>query len=341
MLAREVQKNMKKIFFIIITISIIGIAYWLVFVIQPSPTLEKPEEIAIGEIEKLESPNLPELFYKEFNGHNLQLGEVLADNDIYTRYYITYQSDDLKISGIMNVPIGTGPFPVLILNHGYIDPEIYTNGRGLKREQDYLARQGYVVIHPDYRNHAQSDKVENVEENFRLGYTEDVINLILAVKNSGFNFLDKDKIGMLGHSMGGGITENVLVIKPSLVKAAVLFAPVSADVRDNFNKWTRSRVEVAAKILNDHGSFDDNPDFWDNLSPINFIDRIITPIAIHHGTIDESVPVAWSEKFHQALKENNKESFLYFYENEPHEFIDAWPEVMSKTADFFDQYLKK
>jgi hypothetical protein len=28
----------------------------------------------------------------------------------------------------------------VILNHGYIDPAIYTNGRGLKREQDYLAR---------------------------------------------------------------------------------------------------------------------------------------------------------------------------------------------------------
>ena len=54
----------------------------------------------------------------------------MADNSVYIRYQISYKSDELEISGIMNVPKGNGPFPVIITNHGFIDPRIYTLGRG-------------------------------------------------------------------------------------------------------------------------------------------------------------------------------------------------------------------
>lgn len=102
----------------------------------------------------------------------------------YTRYRISYKNGDLNLSGIMNIPKGEGPFPLLILNHGYIDINYYTNGRGLKREQDYFANNGYAVIHPDYRNHALSDKVSETPYNFRLGYTRDVVASIIAAQNS-------------------------------------------------------------------------------------------------------------------------------------------------------------
>ena len=52
------------------------------------------------------------------------------------------------------VPTGKGPFPGIVLNHGYIEPSIYVTGQGLAREQDWLARAGFVVLHTDYRGHA-------------------------------------------------------------------------------------------------------------------------------------------------------------------------------------------
>ena len=155
----------------------------------------------------------------------------------------------------MNVPTqadSAGKFPVLILNHGFIDPAIYTNGRGLKREQDYLAKQGYVVIHPDYRNHAESDKDDSVDLGFRLAYAEDVVNAINAVKNSDLEFFDKENIGMLGHSMGGGVGLQIMTTFPDIAKAYVLFAPVSADARDNFDKWIRRSRPAAKEILEKH-----------------------------------------------------------------------------------------
>lgn len=284
--------------------------------------------------------SLQNLIEKTYDGRNLTVGRVLEKNSFYTRYYITYLSGELKISGIMNVPTGDGTFPVLILNHGYIDPAIYTNGRGLKREQDYFARRGYIVIHPDYRNHADSDKDEQAELRFRLGYTEDVINVVYAVRTSELPYFDKDNIGMMGHSMGGGVTQNVLVTQPNLIKAASLYAPVSSNVIDNFNRWTRSRPEVVAKIVAEHGEPETNPEFYDGLSPINYLDRIQAPVILHHGTNDQDVPIAWSETLNQALRDADKSIIYHVYQGEGHEFGSQWTTFMERNVVFFDQYLK-
>ena len=75
------------------------------------------------------------LFGKRYDGRRLGR-EVLVRTDAYTQRAVTFRSDGLTISGVMNIPNGRGPFPVLVLAHGYIDPAIYVTGQGLRREQD-------------------------------------------------------------------------------------------------------------------------------------------------------------------------------------------------------------
>lgn len=58
------------------------------------------------------------LIEQPYDGRDLRLGEVLARDPAYTRYFVTYASGDLTISGVMNIPTGDGPFPTLVLNHG-------------------------------------------------------------------------------------------------------------------------------------------------------------------------------------------------------------------------------
>ena len=280
--------------------------------------------------------SLQALMTKKYDGRNLRLGRVLARNPAYTRYYVTYSSGSLTISGIMNVPRTPGPHPALVLNHGYIDPAIYTNGRGLAREQDYLARRGYVVLHTDYRNHAQSSDDPRADLNLRLGYTEDVINAVLALRKS--PYVDPDRIGLLGRSMGGGVTYNVLVAQPGLVKAAVVFAPVSSDAVDNFNRWVRNERPIAATILRAYGEPSRNPAFWRNVSPVNFFDRVTEPLLIHHGESDSTCPIAWSRKTLAALKATDKTATLYTYPGEEHAFGPAWPTSMSRTVAFLEQH---
>ena len=185
--------------------------------------------------------------------------------DAYARYEVTYPSGDLRVSGILLVPTGKGPFPAVVLNHGYIEPSIYVTGQGLSREQDYLARAGFVVLHTDYRGHAASDPATPLSRETRLGYTRDTINAVQSLKKEAY--VDPDRVAMLGRSMGGGVTLNALVAKPELVKAGVVFASVSSRFLDNFDRWTRAeRPDAAAAFFDEFGTPREEPGFYRGLS---------------------------------------------------------------------------
>ncbi len=284
--------------------------------------------------------SVPALFDKRYDGRRLRLGQVLARTDAYTQYAARYRSEDLTITGVMNVPAGRGPFPVLVLAHGYIEPSIYVTGQGLRREQDWLARAGYVVLHVDYRNHAGSDDDPRNNVRFRLGYTVDVINAVRAVRRSDLRFLDGQRIGLLGRSMGGGVLYNVLVAQPGLVDAAVIYSPVSSLTVDNFNRWIRPDGDgLAERILDRYGTPKKNPRFWRQVSPRPFFDRITEPVLIHHGTADESTPFRWSRQSIRALDRAGANARLVVYPGQPHAFTSEWSTSMRRTVRFFDRHL--
>jgi uncharacterized protein len=282
--------------------------------------------------------SLPGLMEKEFSGSDLTLGKIESNNAAYTRYQVTYQSGEFKISGILNIPKGDGPFPALVLGHGYIDPAIYTIGRGLKREQDYLAKNGFIVLHTDYRNHAASDDDPNNMLHFRLGYTDDVINAALALLDSDIPQIDKNRIGYLGRSMGGGIGYNVSVVEPDLFDAIVLYAPVSPNYMQNFNRWGITNPERYEPVYAAYGTPDENPEFWANLSAENFYENVNDPILIHHGTLDDTCDIAWSEKAVEEMKALGKDVELITY-RDGHAFGPYWTESMENTIKFLNQHL--
>lgn len=283
--------------------------------------------------------SLPALMQTEIIGSDLVVGDAIGSTAKYTRHPVTYKANELTISGIMNIPKGAGPFPTLVLGHGYIDPAIYTSGRGLKREQDYLANQGYIVLHTDYRNHAGSDDDPENSNNLRLGYTIDVIAAAKALKASGLAQVDVDKIGYLGRSMGGGIGYNVATVAPNEFDAIILYAPVSANYVDNFNKWGRGNPEIENPIIERHGSPEAEPKFWAGISAENYFDKIDDPIMIHHGTNDESCKVAWSERAAAQMQALNKDITLHIYEGEQHAFGPQWELSMQRSVEFFQQNL--
>ncbi|MDN3025624.1 prolyl oligopeptidase family serine peptidase [Streptomyces sp. S.PB5] len=297
---------------------------------SPSPTATPAAPVSI-----------PALIQREHTGSGLRLGTVLARTPAYTSYRVTYESDGLTISGLMNIPRGKGPFPALVLAHGYIDPDIYTTGRGLAREQDLLARNGYVVLHTDYRNHAASDDDPDNDIGLRLGYTEDVIGAALALRDSGRPEIDRDRLGLLGRSMGGGVVYNTLVVAPGLFDAAVAFAPVSARPEENIDHFQRPDGDpLVAEIDAQYGTPEDNPGFWREVSPLTYVDRVTEPLLIHHGTADDTCPITWSERTAAAFSAAGKNVELRRYQGEGHTFYAQWPASMDTTMEFFARHLR-
>ena len=271
-------------------------------------------------------------------GSGFVVGKQLETNDSYDKFAISYISGDLTISGVMNVPKGAVPqsgFPILILNHGLIPPPIYTTGRGSKREQDFFGRHGYITIHPDYRGHASSSPNSAVHHDFYVGYTQDVTSLLDAIERSPLPFMDATRIGVWGHSMGGGITNRVMVLRPE-VKAFVLFAPISADVEDNFYELTPEEIQW---LHDTYGKAGDP--VYRKMSPIEYFGNVAAPVQIHQGTADTAVSLSFAEKIYQALKQLQKSVEYFIYPGQKHELIEDWPLAANRALQFFDHYVKK
>jgi dipeptidyl aminopeptidase/acylaminoacyl peptidase len=263
----------------------------------------------------------------------MERGQLLGDFGEYRSYEATFRSGKLTISGVLNVPDGEGPFPAVVLNHGYIAPSIYLTGQGMTREQDYLARAGFVVLHNDYRGHAGSDDVEQTDLEFRLGYTRDAIAAVKALR--GMPEVRDNQVALAGRSMGGGVVFNALVVDPDLVDAAVVWASVSTRYIDNFRQWTETeRPDRAAEVTERWGTVEENPTFWAGLSSRTYFDRIEAAVMMHHGTLDESCPYPWAEATRDALRRADVELSFQSYEGEYHTFFRDWELSMRRTVDF-------
>ena len=277
--------------------------------------------------------SLPALMREDFRAGRIRQQRVVAETDAYTRSEVTYESGDLTVSGVLLRPHGRGPFPGIVLNHGYIDPSYYVTGQGLAREQDWLARAGFAVLHTDYRGHAGSDPALPLDREARLGYTRDAINAVLALEKE--PYVDPDRMAMLGRSMGGGVTLNALVAQPDLVEAAVIYASVSSRYLDNLRHFTaRSRPDAVRALFERFGTPGEEPRFYRELSSRTFFDRVSDPLLIHHGSADETCPFPWATTTQRLLERAGTDSRLEVYRGEHHSFIPQWQDSIERTVEF-------
>ncbi|MGJ9411687.1 alpha/beta hydrolase family protein [Aeromicrobium sp. CF4.19] len=269
----------------------------------------------------------------EVTGGDLERVGPAQDVGPYTRQEVRYSSDDVRVSGVLLVPDGEGPFPAVVLNHGYIDPAAYVTGQGMQREQDYRpqalrrapcrevppAREGWVVLHTDYRGHAGSDDVGPLEQELRVGYARDAIAGVETLRE--LESVDPDRVAMFGRSMGGGVTLNALTIAPDVVDAAVVHASVSSRFEDNLSQFTeRSRPDRVASMRERWGSPREAPDFWDSLSSRTYADRVEADVLMIHGEQDDTCPVDWARDTEESFTEAGADVTLRLYEGEGHTF---------------------
>ncbi len=286
----------------------------------------------------LEPYTIEGLRARDYPGGDIEVRWTYTTTTTYTRYYIAYPSDDLTITGVMHLPHGEGPFPVVILNHGYIPPERYWSGSDTLFASDYLARRGYLTLAPDFRGWGGSDSGDNY---FRAGILIDTLNLISSLPS--LPQADYEQIGMWGHSMGGGLTTKAITIDPR-IKAAVLYGPISAndiEVHRQFGSGANMTDldDPVQQAFAETIQF--NMAFLRRTSPIYYFDAVTAAVQIHQGAIDIVTPPRWAAAIYQALTAADKEVEYYIYEGQGHAFQgQSWTLFMERVTEFFDRHLK-
>lgn len=262
----------------------------------------------------------------------IEIVRTLEDTPSFTRYLIVYPSDNLRITGMLNRPKGVGPFPVVILNHGYYPLDVYKTGDGTKLAADYLAARGFMTVSPDLRSHAGSTDAPN---QFRAGHVIDVLNLIPLAQQ--LPSAKPGKVAMWGHSNGGAITAKAMVVS-NQIAAALIYAPASSNItEDYYFRVDRARERGRAiDPIEWPVKPEEGPDLYLRLSPLPYLRYVQAPVQIHWGTADETVPRKWPEDLRAGLAAAGKQVVMYEYPGQPHSFRGSPNNLyLQRTAEFF------
>jgi dipeptidyl aminopeptidase/acylaminoacyl peptidase len=253
-----------------------------------------------------------------------------------TTSLVTYLSDGVTVTGLLNEPQGEGPFPAVVLVHGYVPPDQYTRGLDAQGAALDLARAGYITLVPDLRGYGGSEQAPNL---FLSGWIADAINAGGALKQH--PGVDGENVGVWGHSMGGGISNRAMVVG-DMFDAVVLYSPISADLDEMFldpfggyeQGVTQELVESLVAALED-------PTFRHRLSPIHYLENVTAPVSIHVGSNDNVTPPAWSKSIRDELTRLGKSVEYFEYPGGGHTLRDANErQFHSRVLEFFDRNLK-
>jgi dipeptidyl aminopeptidase/acylaminoacyl peptidase len=154
--------------------------------------------------------------------------------------------------------------------------------------------------------------------------------------------------------MGGSITLRAMVVTDD-IKAGVIWAGVVATYEEIFEarpRWVGGRPtstpdpdataapEAEPEGLFAYGTFDENPEFWASIDPVSYLADLSGPVQLHHGTADQSVPVAFSENLYARLQEAAQTAELYLYEGDDHNISAGLTTAAQRSLEFFDLYVK-
>lgn len=294
-----------------------------------------------------ESMTIPSLRAREYKS---TLGEMTKYQDAanYTSYLTSYESDGNKINGLLTVPKSDGPHPAIVFVHGYVAPSIYRTTERYVDYVNYLARNGFVVFKIDLRGHGDSEGAAGGGY-YSEGYVVDTLNAYSALQNA--DFVNPGKIGLWGHSMAGNVTFRSLVAKQD-IPAVVVWGGAGYtydDLReyqidDNSYRPPATdspQTRERQRLRDTYGQFDGAHEFWRQVTPMNYLSGITTPMQIHHAVDDTVVSVDYARNLDKKLEGTGINLDVYEYSSGGHNISgSSFGTAMQRTVDFFKEKLK-
>lgn len=314
-------------------------------------TLESNDQVVTASITPFpfQELTIPYLRAREYKSN---LGELrqISENQNYTSYLTDYLSDGFKVNGLLTEPKGEMPeggWPAIIFIHGYIPPNQYQTTQNYIAYTDYLSRNGFVLFKIDLRGNGNSEG-EAGGAYYSSDYVIDTLNAYSALQNS--SFVNKDKIGLWGHSMAGNIVSRSMAIKPE-IKAVVIWAGAGysyldlaefgiqdASYRPQPTDSERQRKRQQLREL--YGDPKDRNPFWNLVASTNYLNDLKGAIQLHHAVDDNVVNIEYSRNLNNLLDQTEVIHELNEYPSGGHNISGAsFNQAMQKTVGFFKKYL--
>jgi acetyl esterase/lipase len=235
------------------------------------------------------------------------------------------------------------PFPLVVWIHGgawMMGIKDWDNAK-------YLVRHGYAIASVDYRFSTEAPFPAQIQD------CNAALNFILAhATNYG---ISSTKFVVAGGSAGGqlalllGLARNEKNFRPdsSIKPLAILdfFGP--ADFNRMEDDLTAIHSEKGLEAIKDAGSklmgspLEQSFEKAKRASPINYVNAAGPPVLILHGNKDDAVPLAQSQRLHEALdRAGVKNQFIIV--NAGHDGPPfSTPEIEHKVVNFLNEVLAK
>ncbi|WP_321373593.1 alpha/beta fold hydrolase [uncultured Draconibacterium sp.] len=279
----------------------------IVFLILPPAFKNKPQRMLTG-------PDLSEIEYSEITFEN--------------------KADSLKLAGMLMLPEGDGPFPVVVFIHG--SGPSFRNSVWYLSVAKHLTNNGIAVVLPDKRGCEKSEG-EWIGADFNQ-LASDVLAAVEYVK--GQNTFDYSEIGVLGMSQGGWIAPVAATKSADIDFVATMSgATVTTDEQlvyeeiNNMEPYTyRFIAKALAPLTSKRISKMPHQKALVGFDPIPYWQQIHVPVFIGFGGDDRNVPV---DKCKEKLKVNNLNNFLVkVYPKGGHAISD--PVTNKVSAEYLD-----
>ena len=220
----------------------------------------------------------------------------LADYHLSPVEFLDLPADNgTKLCALMIKPPDFDPsrkYPVLV--HVYGGPQIQMV-RNVWGGSDFLwhqmmAQKGYIIFELDNRGSANRGHAFETPIYHQLGKIELKDQLAGVKYLTSLPYVDSSRIGIWGWSYGGTMTLEALFNAPDVFKAGVSVAPVS--------DWSLYDTTYTERYM---GRPQDNPDAYDNSSPVNQAAGLKAKLMLAHGTGDDNVHFANTSEVLNAL----------------------------------------
>src|SRR5262245_23547751 len=157
----------------------------------------------------------------------------------YTERNVTVGGGGWALPGTLTVPTGSGPFPAIVLVHGSGPndrDETYGPNKMFKDIATGLASQGIAVLRYDKRTLVHAGKLGTLKQ---FTVKDETIDDALAAAEllRGETSIDKTRIFVLGHSLGGMVAPRIAAADSKLAGIIVMAGavrPLTTSILDQY-----------------------------------------------------------------------------------------------------------